>query len=262
MSGEGTVRLEVAEHVATVTFDRPRARNALTWAMYEQLDDLLGQLDDDADVWVVVLRGAGEQAFVAGTDIRQFEAFTSGEDGLAYNARIDSIFARLEALRAPTVAVARGYVVGGGLALAASCDLRLGASNARFGVPVARTLGNLPSMRTLTRLVALIGPARTKEMLFTARLWDAEEALAAGLITEVHPAEELDDRVTELVGVLMRRAPMTLRGVKEAVRRIVDGWTPPGEDLVRQVYGGQDFKEGVSAFVEKRTPRWRGLDPP
>ena len=254
---DGTVRYGADGPIATVTFDRPRARNAMTWTMYEEFLDVLENIGNDPDLRVLLLRGAGDQAFVAGTDITQFQDFTTGQEGVDYNARIDRVFVQLEGLRIPTIAVTRGAVVGGGLAIAASCDLRISADDARFGVPVARTLGNLPSMATLTRLVALVGPARTKEMLFTARLWQAEEALTAGLITEAHAPEHLDARVAEICDVLIRRAPLTMAGVKEAVRRIVDGWTPTGEDLIREVYGSEDFREGRTAFVDKRSPTWR-----
>lgn len=257
MSDRGVVRLQQVGPIATLTFDRPAALNAMTWDMYEELYGILARLEDDHEVRVVILRGAGDRAFVAGTDIGQFQGFTTGDDGVAYNARIDRVMGRLEALGAPTIAVLRGAVVGGGLAIAGACDLRLAASDARFGVPVSRTLGNLPTMHTLTRLVALIGPSKTKEMLFTARLWEADEALSAGLITECHAPESLDERVEELAQILLRRAPKTLRGVKEAVRRIVEGWTPEGEDLIREVYGSEDFREGVAAFLDKRPPRWR-----
>jgi enoyl-CoA hydratase/carnithine racemase len=256
MSDEGQVRCEQEGGVATLTFDRPHARNAMTWKMYEEFHDHLGAVDADPEVRVVVLRGAGEDAFVAGTDIRQFQAFESGRDGVAYNERVEKSFSRLETMRAPTICVGTGYVVGGGLAIAATCDLRICSDDARFGIPVARTLGNLPAMTNITRLAALIGPARTKEMLFTSRLWEADEALAAGLVTEIHPRASLDDRVAELCDVLVRRAPMTIWGVKEALRRMVQSWTPPGEDLIETVYGSHDFREGMAAFLEKRKPEF------
>ncbi|MPZ86556.1 MAG: enoyl-CoA hydratase [Nitriliruptorales bacterium] len=257
MPDEGRVHLARDGYVATVTFDRQHARNALTWAMYDQFHDHLEKVDNDADVRVVVLRGAGEDAFVAGTDIRQFQAFGGGEDGIAYNRRMDRVLARLEAVSAPTIAVGVGYVVGGGLAIASTCDLRICSEGSRFGIPVARTLGNLPTMSNLTRLAVLVGPARLKEMLLTARLWNADEALAAGLVHEVHPREALDARVEELCEILGHRAPITIRTVKEAMRRIVDGLVPDGDDLTREVYGSADFREGMTAFVEKREPQWR-----
>jgi enoyl-CoA hydratase/carnithine racemase len=156
------------------------------------------------------------------------------------------------------VAVIDGYATGGGLAIAAACDLRICTPNAKFGLPIARTLGNCLSMENYARLVALIGPARAKEIIYTARSLSAEEALGAGLATEVVSGDDLDGRVDELCKQLVRHAPITLRVTKEAIRRIAAVQVPSGQDLVSEAYNSEDFHEGVTAFVDKREPRWRG----
>jgi enoyl-CoA hydratase/carnithine racemase len=243
---------------AFITFNRPQARNAMTWAMYEGLYERCEEVDGDDEVRAVVLRGAGGKAFVAGTDIGQFQDFSSGQDGIAYEERLDRIVGRLELVRKPTIAVVDGYAVGGGLAISAACDLRICTPDAQFGMPIARTLGNCLSMDNYARLVALIGPARTKELIYTARMVDADEAAAAGLATEVVPAEEVDARVAELCDRMAEHAPITLRATKEAIRRLQVAGLPNGDDLVLEAYGSGDFKRGVAAFVEKRKPVWEG----
>jgi enoyl-CoA hydratase/carnithine racemase len=243
---------------ALVTFNRPEARNAMTWEMYDALFACCEEVDADESVRVVVLRGAGEKAFVAGTDIKQFLEFKSGEDGISYEERMERVIGRLERVRKPTVAVIDGYAIGGGLSIAAVCDLRVCTPEAKFGIPIARTLGNCLSIENYARLVALVGPARTKELILTARTFSAEEALAAGLATEIVPVSELDERVDELCASLGSHAPITMRVTKEAVRRLQFAELPDAEDLVRETYGSEDFHEGVSAFVEKRRPVWRG----
>jgi enoyl-CoA hydratase len=240
---------------AWITFDRPAARNAMTFAMYEALYAHCETADGDPEVRALVLRGAGG-AFVAGTDIAEFRAFESGEDGLDYEATIDRIVGRLEAVRKPTVALVDGYAVGGGLALAAACDLRICTPEAKFALPIARTLGNCLSMANYARLVALIGEARLKELVFTARTVGAEEALAIGLATEV--VSDAEERVAELCEQLAGHAPITLRVTKEALRRLREAGLPGGEDLVVEAYGSADFRAAVQAFAEKRAPRWRG----
>src|SRR2546426_7449006 len=154
------LRLDQAGRVAWITVNRPEARNAMTFEMYERLHDLCERLDGDPGVRVLVLRGAGERAFVSGTDIRQFLEFKTREDALNYEARSDRILGRLAGMSKPTVAMVQGDAVGGGLFMALACDLRLAADHARFGVPVARTLGNFPAPSNISRLVATIGPIR------------------------------------------------------------------------------------------------------
>jgi len=243
---------------AFVTFNRPEARNAMTWEMYDALFACCEEADADESVRVVVLRGAGEKAFVAGTDIKQFSEFKSGEDGISYEERMERVLGRLERVRKPTIAVVDGYAIGGGLSIAVVCDLRVCTPDAKFGIPIARTLGNCLSIENYARLVALIGPARTKELILTARTFSAEEALAAGLATKIVPVSELDEWVDELCASLESHAPITMRITKEAVRRLQFAELPDAEDLVRETYGSEDFHEGVSAFVEKRRPVWRG----
>lgn len=243
---------------AHVIFNRPGARNAMTWKMYDALFACCEEADADESVRVVVLRGAGEKAFVAGTDIEQFLEFKSGEDGISYEEKMERVIGRLERVRKPTVAVVDGYAIGGGLTIAAACDLRLCTPDAKFGIPIARTLGNCLSIENYARLMTLIGPARTKELILTARTFSAEEALAAGLATKIVPVSELDERVNELCASLESHAPITMRITKEAVRRLQFAELPDAEDLVRETYGSEDFHEGVSAFVEKRRPVWRG----
>lgn len=248
---------EVRGETAFVTFNRPRARNAITWEMYDALFACCEEADSDENVHAMVLRGAGGKAFVAGTDIRQFEEFASGEDGVAYEKRIERIISRLEALRKPTIAVVEGYATGAGLALAGASDLRICTPDAKFGMPIARTLGNCLSMENYARLMALVGAARTKEMLLVGKMFSAEEALGAGLVMEVVP-EELDARVEELCATLRSHAPITMRVTKEAVRRLQSSGLPDGEDLIRECFGSEDFREGVSSFMHKRRPEWRG----
>lgn len=254
---DGRVAYERRGAAAVITFDRPEARNAMTWAMYDQLYEACERLDDD-DARVAVLRGAGGRAFVAGTDIRQFSEFSDGDDGLGYERRMDAIIGRLESVGVPTVAVVEGYAVGGGLAIAAVCDLRVCTPDARFGIPIARTLGNCVSIATCARLVAVLGVARVKRLLLLAGFLDADEALAAGFVGEVVAPEELDERVDALCGRLAANAPVSMRVTKEAIRRLTLDGLAAGDDLVRDCYGSEDFHEGVAAFSDKRTAVWRG----
>lgn len=253
----GRVGYERRGAAAVITFDRPEARNAMTWAMYDQLYEACERLDGD-DARVAVLRGAGGKAFVAGTDIRQFAEFSGGDDGLSYERRMDAIIGRLESVRVPTVAVVEGWAVGGGLAIAAVCDLRVCTPDARFGIPIARTLGNCVSIATCARLVAVLGVPRVKRLLLLAGFIDADEALAAGFVGEVVAPEELDERVDGLCERLAANAPVSMRVTKEAVRRLTLDGLAVGDDLVRECYGSEDFHEGVAAFSDKRTAAWRG----
>lgn len=243
---------------AFITFNRPEARNAMTWEMYEALYECCEAVDADDDVRVLVLRGAGDKAFVAGTDIKQFLQFESGEDGIEYEKRIERIVGRLEQVRKPVVAVIDGYAIGGGLSIAAVSDLRICTPEAKFGMPIARTLGNCLSIENYARLLALLGPARTKALIFTATMISAEDAHAAGFATEVVPREQIDARVEELCASLESHAPITMRVTKEALRRITLAGLPDASDLVRETYGSQDFHQGVRAFTEKRHADWQG----
>jgi enoyl-CoA hydratase len=239
--------------VAVITFNRPQARNAMTFAMYEALYERCREVDADEEVRVLVLRGAGGKAFVAGTDIRQFVDF-DGQIGVEYEQRIDRYVGRVEAVRKPTIALVDGYAVGAGLAISAACDLRVCTPAAKFG----RTLGNCLSMASYARLVALLGEARTKDLIFTARMVGAEEARAAGLATAVVPAEDVEEHVAELAERVAGHAPITLRVTKEAIRRLREADLPDGADLVAEAYGSEDFRHGVAAFLDKRAATWTG----
>lgn len=245
--------------VALLTFNRPQARNALTWAMYQALEAACEHVDADERVRVLVLRGAGERAFVAGTDISQFQRFSTAEDALAYERNGARHVGRLEQVRKPTIALLRGFCAGAGAAIATACDLRLAAPDAQFGVPIARTLGNTLSTENFARLINLLGPARTKELLFTARFIGAEEGRAIGLFNEVVAAEQLEARAVELAEQIAALAPLTLSATKQAVNRILErGPTAETDDLILMVYLSADFKEGVRSFLDKRPPTWQG----
>ena len=256
--GDGEVRYRRDGEVATVIFDRPAARNAMTWRMYEQFGEACARIRNEAGLRVAVFRGAGGKAFIAGTDIAQFQAFRGGDDGIAYETKMEGYIAGLEALPLPTLAVIEGFAIGGGLAIAAACDLRIATPGSHFGVPIARTLGNCLSMANYARLVAALGASRAKRMLLLAENLPAAEALAAGFLSEIVEAPDLDRRVAELTALLAHHAPVTMRVSKEAIRRLLHAGLPDGDDLVRACYGSDDFRLGVEAFVQKRAPQWTG----
>jgi len=257
-SGEGTVHLEIAAGIASVTFDRPAARNAMTWAMYQRLRAICEQLREDHSVRAVRFQGAGGEAFVAGTDIAQFLAFEGGKDGIAYEHRIDGIMQLLAALPMPTVAVVQGWCIGGGLAIASTCDFRIATPASKFGVPIARTLGNCLSMGNVAALVAAFGRPRVQRLLLLADLIGAEEAQACGYVLDVVPPEGIDAAAQKLCAKLASLAPVTQQVSKEALNRLLKHGLPDAEDLIRRTYGSEDFREGVQAFVAKRPPVWKG----
>ncbi len=245
--------------VAILTFNRPQARNAMTWGMYETLGATCERVDADDSIRVLVLRGAGDKAFVSGTDIRQFLEFKTREDALGYEARLDRSIGRLADMKKPVIAMLNGDAIGGGLFMAISCDLRIAAEHVRFGVPVARTLGNFPQPANYARLAAAIGIVRSRNLVLTARLMDAQEALAVGLVDEVVAADELEGRVLELAQRIAKHAPLTLSTIKEAARRQTESFAiRDAEELMLACYLSQDFQEGVRAFLEKRPANWQG----
>ncbi len=251
---------ECRDGIARITFNRPAARNALTFAMYDGLARICEQAAEDRSVRALVLTGSGEKAFAAGTDIGQFRAFSRPEDAIEYEARLDRVLDTLERCPKPTIAAIAGACTGGGAGIAAACDIRIAARTIRFGFPIARTLGNCLSSANYARLAALIGPARVTEMIFTARLIEADEAKAIGLVSELlDDAGALAARADVLARQVAGHAPLTLRATKEALRRLREGGRQEGDrDLILMCYMSRDFREGMEAFLAKRAPFWTG----
>ncbi|MDG4667886.1 enoyl-CoA hydratase [Mycobacterium sp. 236(2023)] len=242
--------------VLTVRFNRPEQRNAMTFSMYRQLEDACRRANADNNIRLVVLRGTGGRAFVAGTDIGQFENFDAHR-GVDYERRIDAAIRTLLAVDVPVVALIEGFCVGAGLLIALASDLRLATTDASFGFPIARTLGNTVSVQSLALTTRQLGHARTVDMLMTSRLLGAQELRAAGFLSSV--ADEIDDAAERLVERLLANAPLTMWSVKETLRRItasVQG--VDADDVIAKVYGSTDFAIGAAAFHGKATPRWTG----
>src|SRR5205809_4192413 len=208
----------VENGIARLTFNRPQARNALTFAMYERMASICESINHDRSIKALILTGAGDKAFASGTDISQFRAFKTAQDALDYEARIDRVLGTLEQCRVPVIAAIAGACTGGGAGIAACCDLRIGTKTTRIGFPIARTLGNCLSMSSISRLTALVGPARVKDLIFTARLVGAEEAASLGLLNEVvEDVSALERRVDELAKLIAGNAPLTLSATKQAL---------------------------------------------
>jgi enoyl-CoA hydratase/carnithine racemase len=249
---------EVSDGIGRITFNRPQARNALTFNMYRQLAEICTSAGSDRSLKVLILTGAGDKAFASGTDINQFRAFNTPQDAIDYETRIDQVLGTIEQCQVPIIAAINGFCAGGGAGIAACCDVRIGTSTAKFGFPIARTLGNCLSMANLGRLSALIGAARLKEIIFTARLIEAGEAAQLGLLNEVvedHSA--LERRADELARLVASHAPLTLRATKQALLRMQPK-VSEDEELILMCYQSRDFREGMDAFLGKRQPQWTG----
>ncbi len=251
---------EVRGTTGWVTLNRPKSRNALTFAMYDRLAEICEHVPEDRSVKAIVVTGAGEKAFAAGTDMTQFRGFSKPQDALDYEHRMDRVFGAIEACPVPTIAAIAGACTGGGAGIAAACDLRIATHDLKFGFPIARTLGNTLSIASLSRLAALIGAGRVREVIFTARLVGAQEASAIGLVSEILPDHAaLIARASALADQLAGQAPLTLSTTKEALRRLrVTGAEADGRDLIVKAYMSEDFREGMEAFLGKRKPVWKG----
>lgn len=256
MTGTEEILFDTEGHTGIITLNRPAARNALTFGMYTRIADLCSA--PPPGVRVLVITGAGDRAFAAGTDIAQFREFNGGQDAIDYERRIDEVLTAVESCPLPLIAAIAGACTGGGAAIASACDLRLATADLKFGFPIARTLGNCLSAKSLARLSALVGAPRVREMIFTSRLLGADEAHAVGLVTEiVDDRERLDVRARELAELVAGQAPLTLRATKELQRRLA-ACTVDDDDMITLCYTSADFREGVDAFFAKRRPQWKG----
>lgn len=243
-----------------VTLNRPAQRNALTFAMYHGLADICRDAPAADNLAAIVIEGAGDKAFAAGTDIAQFREFNTPKHAHDYETRMTGVLETVERCPVPTIAAIHGACTGGGAGIAAACDIRLGAEDLRFGFPIARTLGNCLSIDNLSRLETLLGAARTKEIIFTSRLVEADEALSAGLVSELHADKAaVVARALEMAEAMAGFAPLTLRATKEGLRRLRVARTQVDDaDLVELCYMSDDFREGLDAFLTKRKPQWKG----
>ena len=244
-----------------VCFNRPQQHNAMTFSMYESLEKFCDQIDQDDSVRVLVFRGAGEKAFVAGTDISQFQAFNGGSDAIAYENRIDRVVGRVANLKCTTIAVLQGVCAGGGVPIALACDFRYSDQSLRLGVPIARTLGNCLSMNNVALLIDHVGVARAKEMLMLGKMINAQEAEAIGVVNGVFESNDLDLKTGQLVESILALAPLTQQAVKASIQRTQEmrrASSESGEDLIRMCYESEDFHGAVAAFLQKRKPVWRG----
>ena len=258
----GRIHVEREGALAWVVFDHPERRNAISAEMWQALPGAVRELDADPAVRVVVLRGAGDVAFVSGADISEFEQARTGAEAAAdYDRTTARAFDALSAFSKPLLAMVHGFCIGGGMATALGADLRYAADDAVFAIPAAR-LGLGYHMAGLEALSALVGPAAAKEILFTARRYDAVEALRLGLVNAVHPKTELEREVRSLAAAIADNAPLTLRAAKLALRELA---REPGtrdqvavRDAIRACFESDDYREGVRAFLEKRRPRFAG----
>jgi enoyl-CoA hydratase len=241
--------------MARVTFNNPAARNALTWPMYEELKKICDSLAQNSAIRAVIFRGAGDKAFVSGSDIQQFVDLQKDE---AYEVAVDHIFSSLQQLPMPTIAMIEGLAVGSGLLMATACDFRISTKDARFGIPVAKTLGNCLSPSNLSWLATHLGVPTVKKMLLTAELIKAPELLESGFLYQTAEAAEIEAATNALAQKLAALAPITQKASKLTLARLLQSNLPDCTDLMRETYNSADFREGVNAFLEGRPPKWLG----
>jgi len=248
--------------VARLIVDHPERRNAMRLSMWTALGDAVPRLEADLQVRVLVLEGAGDQAFVSGADISEFAALRATPEGVAaYDAAVRRAEHALASCAKPVVARIRGFCHGGGMALALACDLRYCGESARFRMPAAR-LGLGYPLPGIAQMIHGIGAPRTAELFFTARAFDGREAERIGLVQRCHPDDRLDAAVDEITAAIAGNAPLTLRAAKLAIRAVLAGPDAPTADQVREAvqacFDSSDYREGRTAFVEKRPPRFTG----
>lgn len=262
MSGDARLVTRIDGAIGTVVLSNVAKHNAMTMAMWQALPPALEALDRDSAIRVIVLEGDGERAFVSGSDISQFESErSSGDRQAVYNAAVDAAHAAPARCVKPVVAKIRGICYGGGVGLAAGCDLLLCASDARFRIPAARMgIGYPPS--SIKRLIGLIGAQQTLDILASARAFDAQEAARIGLVARVIDVARFDADVGEVLGQIAQNAPLTVRAVKRAIREQQSNPSaPPSDALLRDItacFDSADYREGARAFMEKRPPRFEG----
>lgn len=258
VSDKGRVTLRIEDAVAHMVFDRPFAHNAMTWSMFDEMMAGCAQIDSDLNVRLAILRGAGGKSFIAGTDIGQFREFATAEDGVAYEAKVDHFVEVIERLRVPTIAVVEGYAIGGGLAIANACDIRIAIPGSRFGVPIARTLGNCLSAANIRGLCRTLGVNWVKRMLLLAEMPPAEALVAIGYLEAVVPPEALDAEIARVGERLLSHAPLTMATTRETIRRLAFAPDADISDLIRACYGSEDFHRGVASFAAKKQVDWVG----
>ena len=260
---ENELILEIDNDIAIVTLNRPHRRNAITFEMYEKILQICKQAGKEGDlkgIKALLFMGGGDKAFAAGTDISRFKDFTSTQDAIDYETRVDSVMEEIESCAVPTIAALNGFVTGGGAAIAGACTLRIGSEDIKVGVPIARTLGNCLAISNLRRFIALLGEPRVTYMLVTAHLMDASEAKSSGFISECLPDRKaVIARAHTLAKDIASFAPLSILASREGIRRLrVSTSLPDDSDLIKLCYESADFKEGITAFFEKRQPDWQG----
>jgi enoyl-CoA hydratase/carnithine racemase len=262
VAGRVIIRRDARDaRIGWLVFDQPARHNAISVEMWREIPRAVRQLSLDPAVRVVILRGEGELAFVAGADISEFGAQRSGDASLRYDDDSGQAFAALAALEKPLLAMIHGHCIGGGVAIALNADVRYAAEDAVFAIPAAR-LGLGYQMSGLETLVRLVGPSRAKEIFFTARRFSAAEACDIGLVNAVLPAALLEKHVFETAERIANNAPLTIRSVKRIVQELAQELARRDLDAVeasiRACFESEDYREGVSAFLEKRPPRFQG----
>jgi enoyl-CoA hydratase len=256
------ILVEQTGGIATVVFNRPKVRNAISLAMWGEIADIARRLGQDDGVRAILFRGAGQEAFASGADISEFkENRKDRESAVAYNKIVEQAEIAIRDCPKPTVAMIYGFCMGGGMALALACDLRFAAEGSRYGIPAAR-LGIIYDFDAVRQLVDLVGPAYTKDILFSARSLHAEEAFRIGLIQRLVPAEELETQTLDYLNKVAANAPLSIRGAKAQMAAIFDGANAEHQEQMKAArlatFDSEDYKEGTNAFLEKRPPRFTG----
>lgn len=257
------ILLERQDGIATVTFNRPAQRNAINYHGWLELQRIAIDLEHDDSVKVVVFTGAGDEAFSAGADIKDFDLYRDNSaKAKVYAAAFDGAMDAIEAISRPTICLIKGFCVGGGCEMSLAADIRIAADNSRFGIPVAR-LGILVGYREMRRLVQLVGPGNASYILLTGRLLDAQEALRIGLVNAVVPLAEVREHTYKLAREMVPLAPLSQRRHKQILRTVLRnpslaGLTPEEEHLPFTNFDSEDFHEGRRAFIERRTPQFKG----